>query len=376
MRSRKTGILISILYLCLLAILTATGCSRSKTPDLAAQSAESASAQGTEPASAAQSAEPASTTGESAGPSAASASPAGDDYDYSGLVIGFSQLGSESAWRLGNTASMERAAQEHGVSLMMENGMQKQENQIAAIRSFIAYQVDVIVFAPIVETGWVNVLQEAKDAGIPVIMMDRLISVKDSDLYTAYIGPDHYQEGVSAAKFLIKKAEEMDQEKIRIAEISGTEGSSPMISRYQGFHDLIDRNDRFETLDTISGDFLRSKGKECMETLLRKYPDQIDVLYSHNDAMTLGAIEVMEAHGIEPGKDIVIITVDGEQAAVDLLKEGKINCVVECSPMLGDAVMDLAQKIVSGQDFPRNTHPEEEVFTEYDDLSDLAPRGY
>ena len=291
------------------------------------------------------------------------------------LVIGFSQLGSESAWRLGNTASMEKAAQEHGFNLVVENGMQKQENQIAAIRSFIAYQVDVIVFAPIVESGWANVLQEAKEAGIPVIMMDRVISVMDSDLYTAYIGPDHYQEGVNAAKFLQKKAEEMSGP-IRIAELSGTEGSSPMISRYQGFHDLIDRDERFEVLETISGDFLRSKGKECMQTLLRKYPGQIDVLYSHNDAMTLGAIEVMEENGIEPGRDIVIISVDGEQAAVDLLKEGKINCVVECSPMLGDAVMDLAEKIVSGQEYPRISRPEEGCFTEYDDLSSLGPRGY
>ena len=297
-----------------------------------------------------------------------------------GLVIGFSQLGSESAWRLGNTASMEQAAEEYGFNLVVDNGMQKQENQIAAIRSFIAYQVDVIVFAPIVENGWTNVLQEAKEAGIPVIMMDRVINIKDSDLYDAYIGPDHYQEGVNASKFLKRKAEELQGDgasgKIRIAELSGTEGSSPMISRYQGFHDLIDRDERFEVLETISGDFLRSKGKECMETLLKKYPDQIDVLYSHNDAMTLGAIEVLEEHGIEPGKDMVIISVDGEQAAIDLLKEGKITCVVECSPMLGEAVMDLAGKIVSGKPYPRISRPEESCFTEYDDLSSIGPRGY
>ena len=167
-----------------------------------------------------------------------------------------------------------------------------------------------------------------------------------------------------------------ENDRIHIVELSGTEGSSPMISRFQGFHDLIDRDDRFEVLETVSGDFLRSKGRECMQKLLKKYPDEIDVLYSHNDAMTLGAIEVMEEEGIEPGKDIVIISVDGEQAAVDLLKEGRINCVVECSPMLGDAVMDLAQAIVSGEDYPRISRPEESCFTEYDDLSSLGPRGY
>lgn len=292
------------------------------------------------------------------------------------LVVGFSQLGSESAWRLGNTASMEEAAEKHGISLMMKNGMQKQEKQIDAIRSFIAYQVDVIVFAPIVEDGWDNVLQEARDAKIPVIMMDRVINTADSNLYDAYVGPDHYLEGVNAAKFLLKKAEEMPQETIHIVELSGTDGSSPMLRRYSGFHDLIDNNERFVTLETKSGDFLRSKGKKCMDDLIKKYGDQIDVLYSHNDAMTLGAIEVMEEMGIKPGEDIVIITVDGEQAAIDLLKKGKINCVVECSPKLGDAVMDLAEKMVNGEEYPRNTHPEESVFTEYDDLSDLSPRGY
>ena len=292
------------------------------------------------------------------------------------LVIGFSQLGSESAWRLGNTASMEQAAKDHGFSLMMKNGMQKQEKQIAAIRSFIAYQVDVIVFAPIVENGWANVLQEARDAGIPVIMMDRVINIADSDLYDAYVGPDHYMEGVNAAKFLMRKAEEMDKEKIHIVELSGTDGSSPMLRRFRGFHDLIDKDDRFETLETVSGEFRRAKGRECMEDRLSRDGGESDVLYSHNDAMTLGAIEVMEENGIKPGEDIVIITVDGEQAAIDLLKEGKINCVVECSPKLGEAVMELAEKMVNGEEYPRNTHPEESCFTEYDDLSDLAPRGY
>ena len=392
------------MVLCFLLCVMASGCSGK---------GENASKAGT-PADEGSVAET-SLTSESQGLSANNSSVSGSgkqtrdisQVDNSGLVIGFSQLGSESAWRLGNTASMEKAAEDHGFTLVVENGMQKQENQIAAIRSFIAYQVDVIVFAPIVESGWKNVLQEAKDAGIPVIMMDRVINTMDSDLYDAYIGPDHYLEGVNAAKFLMKKAEEMlsgtgdeteteaelltaagteteadieserdHSRKIRIAELSGTEGSSPMISRYNGFHDLIDRDERFEVLETVSGDFLRSKGRECMEFFLKKYPGQIDVLYSHNDAMTLGAIEVMEENGIKPGKDIVIISVDGEQEAIDRLKEGKINCVVECSPMLGEAVMDLAEKIVSGQPYPRISRPEEGCFTEYDDLSDLPPREY
>ena len=298
------------------------------------------------------------------------------DTAQASVVVGFSQLGAESSWRIANTESMENAAKEAGFGLMMENANQKQEKQIDAIRSFIAYQVDVIVFSPIVENGWDNVLNEAKKAGIPVILMDRMIETTDKSLYTAYVGADFYAEGRRAGEYLIRKADATGAAHLNIAEISGTLDSTPMRDRQRGVMDAISGDSRFTVIDSICGDFLRSKGKECMESLLRKYPDQIDVLYSHNDAMTLGAIEVMEEQGIEPGKDIVIISVDGEQAAIDLLKEGKINCVVECSPMLGDAVMDLAEKIVSGQEYPRITHPEETFFTEYDDLSDLAPRGY
>lgn len=292
------------------------------------------------------------------------------------LLIGFLQLGSESSWRIGNTLSIQKAAQEHGINLMYDNALQKQENQIAQLRSFIAYQVDLIVFSPIVEDGWDNVLTEARHAGIPVILMDRFINTADDSLYTAYIGADFYMEGVRAADYLLEKAGQMGKEAINIVEISGTEDATPTLHRYQGFHDKVDRDPRFHTLETISGDFLRSKGKECMEYLLDTYGDEIDVLYSHNDGMTLGAIDVIQSYGLVPGKDIIIITVDGEQAAIDLLKEGKINCVVECTPLLGDLVMNMAEKLKAGESIPRTTHPQEGVFTEFDDLSTLPPRGY
>ncbi|MDD3336992.1 MAG: ABC transporter substrate-binding protein [Eubacteriales bacterium] len=298
------------------------------------------------------------------------------DTENTAKLLGFSQLGSESSWRLGNTESITRAAESHGISLMLKNANQRQENQIDAIRSFIAYQVDVISFSPIVEDGWDNVLTEAKNAGIPVILVDRLIHTEDDSLYDAYVGADFYQEGVRAGEYLVQKAERMKADKLCIVEIAGTQDSTPGLQRYQGFHDVVDQDSRLITLETVSGDFLRSKGKECMRSLLEKYGDQIDVLYSHNDGMTLGAIDVLEEQGLVPGKDIIIVTVDGEQEAIDGLKAGKINCVVECTPMLGDLVMELAEKLMAGEAVPKVTHPEEQVFTEFDDLSDLAPRGY
>ena len=292
------------------------------------------------------------------------------------VLLGFSQLGWESAWRIGNSLDIQEAAERAGVQLMFENAQQKQENQIRAIRSFIAYQVDVIAFAPIVEYGWDTVLQEAKDAGIPVLLTDRFIVTEDPSLYVGYVGADFLEEGRKAGRFLIEKADREGLTDLKIVELSGTLSSSPMQQRGEGFRAAIEGDGRFEIIETMSGDFLRSKGKECMESMLNRH-EKIDVLYSHNDAMTLGAIEAIEEAGLEPGKDIIIITVDGEQAAIDLLQEGKINCVVECTPMLGDIIMELAKKLAAGEEIPRVTNPEERAFTEFDeDLMDIPPRGY
>ena len=293
------------------------------------------------------------------------------------VVVGFSQLGSESGWRIGNTASMEQAAKRWGFGLMLDNANQRQDKQIAAIRSFISYQVDVIVFSPIVETGWDNVLREARQAGIPVILTDRMVDVADDTLYTAYIGADFLAEGRRAGEFLIKKADALGAEHLNIVEITGTEDSTPMRDRQAGFMQAIAGDRRFTVLESITGDFLRSKGRECMRALLDKYGAAgIDVVYSHNDEMTLGALEVLEAEGIAPGKDIILISVDAQQEAVDALKAGRINCIVECTPDLGDSVMEMVDALTRGQQIPKSNHPVERAFSEFDDLSGIGPRGY
>ena len=293
------------------------------------------------------------------------------------VVVGFSQLGAESSWRIANTVSMEQAAKEAGYGLMMENANQKQEKQIDAIRSFIAYRVDVIVFSPIVETGWDNVLSEAKQAGIPVILMDRMIETQDDSLYKAYVGADFYAEGVRAGEYLVRKADALGAEHLRIAEICGTTDSTPMRDRHRGFMDVIGKDARFTVIDSVDGDFLQSKGEECMRELLEKYgADGIDVVYSHNDAMTLGALNVLEKTDAAATKNMIIITVDGEKAAVDALKAGKINCVVQCTPHLGPSVMKLVEEIKAGKEIPKAYYPEEGAFSDFDDLSDPAVEGF
>ena len=293
------------------------------------------------------------------------------------LVVGFSQLGAESSWRIANTASMEEAAREYGYGLMMENANQKQEKQIDAIRSFIAYRVDVIVFSPIVETGWDNVLREAKQAGIPVILMDRMIDSKDESIYTAYVGADFYAEGRRAGEYLVRKADAIGATHLRIVEICGTADSTPMRDRQRGFMDVIGQDSRFEVIDSVDGDFLRSKGEECMRQLLAKYgAGGIDVIYSHNDSMTLGVLDVIESTDDPAAKKIILITVDGEKEAVEALKAGKINCVVQCTPKLGSSVMKLVKDLKDGKTVPKIYHPEEGAFTDFDDLTDPSVEGF
>ena len=292
------------------------------------------------------------------------------------LLLGFSQIGAESAWRIGNTRDIEEQAEKYVVSLMLENANQKQENQIAAIRRFIAYKVDVIAFSPIVEDGWDNVLLEAKNAGIPVILVDRDISTEKEGLTTCLIGADFYREGVMAAEYLIRKADSLSMEHVNVVEITGTENSTPMRQRQAGFMDTIAKDPRINVLESIDGDFLKSRGAECMRQLLETYGDEIDVVFSHNDEMTLGALPEIEKAGFYPGENMIIISIDGGQKAIDVLKKGKINCVVECTPKLGKELMETALKLKAGESVDAVIHPTEQVFSDEQDPSTIEPRGY
>ena len=298
------------------------------------------------------------------------------------IIVGFSQIGAESAWRTGNTKSMKDAAEAQGVQLIYSNAEQKQENQIKAIRSFIVYRVDVIAFVPIVEDGWDNVLREAKAADIPVIVVDRKIKTSSDDLYAGYIGENAVEEGRNAARFLQKKFSGQKNRKFSIAEIRGTDYSSVEEERHQGFTEIINGSEQFSIIYSESGDFLRSRGKEIAENIITTNNGfkidgkPIDIVFCHNDAMALGMLDVLSLHHIETGKNIVFVSIDAEQEAIDALVAGRLNCVVECNPKCGPAVMELAKKLVNHEAIPRCTYVSEEVFSEFSNLSRLDPRGY
>lgn len=295
------------------------------------------------------------------------------------LIIGFSQIGTESSWRIRNTESIFEAASEKNIKILFDDAKQKQSNQLKAIRSFIVYQVDVIVFVPIVSDGWNNVLQEAKEADIPVIVIDRQIDV-DSSLYAGFLGENGYEEGRAAGKFLLQKVENMTNQKINILELSGTENSSIAIERAGGFRDIIQKDTRLNIIHSEDGDFLRSRGKEIMDKILRMNKglyfegEPIDVIFSHNDPMTLGLLESFERNGVSDYP--IIISIDAEQECIDALVNGKIDCVVECNPNLGPVLMELVEAVAAKKEIPRVTYMNESVFTEDDDFSAYIPRGY
>ncbi|MEV8531369.1 ABC transporter substrate-binding protein [Streptomyces sp. NPDC051211] len=290
------------------------------------------------------------------------------------ITMGFAQVGAESGWRTANTKSIQEAAKKAGITLKFSDAQQKQENQIKAIRTFIQQKVDVIAFSPVVESGWDTVLKEAKDAGIPVILTDRAVDTKDTSLYKTFLGSDFVKEGKSAGEWLTG-AYANEQGPVNIVELQGTTGSAPANDRKAGFADVIRADNKFKIVASQSGDFTRSKGKEVMQAFLKSQED-IDVLYAHNDDMALGAIQAIEESGKKPGTDIKVISVDGIKDAFVAMTEGKINVVVECNPMLGDQLMDLAKKVVAGENVPTRVETEEGVFPQDKAAAALPSRNY
>ncbi len=289
------------------------------------------------------------------------------------LVVGFCQVGSESAWRSANTASIREEAARRGIDLRFADAQQKQENQIRALRAFLAQKVDVIAFAPVVETGFEPVLREIREAGIPVILSDRTVRVTDENLFACFLGADFVEEGRRAARFLI----EASKGTARIVELEGTPGSAPAIDRKRGFAEEIAGHDGLRIIKSQSGDFNKAKGREVMEAILRSPEGRnLTAVYAHNDDMALGAIQALEAAGMNPGKDVLIVSIDGVRAAFDAIVAGRLNCTVECNPLLGPRIFDLAEALAAGRTVSKRVVVEEGVFTAAEAATALPGRKY
>ncbi|MEH7308194.1 ABC transporter substrate-binding protein [Neobacillus drentensis] len=288
------------------------------------------------------------------------------------IVVGFSQIGAESGWRTAETKSIkETLGNSPDFELKFSDAQQKQENQIKAIRNFIAQKVDVIALAPVVETGWESILKKARDAKIPVILLDRGIKVKDESLYTSFIGSDFILEGENAAKELINL---IGADKgANIVELQGTVGASAANDRKTGFANGLKDNPNFKIIKSQSGDFTRVKGKEVMEAFLKSDGKNIDVVYAHNDDMAIGAIQAIEEYGLKPGEDIKVVSIDGVKDAFEAAVQGKTNIIVECNPLLGPQLAQAVKDLKAGKEIPRWIKTEESVFVGKEAAEEALP---
>jgi ABC-type sugar transport system substrate-binding protein len=289
------------------------------------------------------------------------------------IVLGFSQIGAESAWRLANTESIKSAAATSNIDLRFDDADQQQENQIRAIRRFIADQVDVIAFAPVVATGWEPVLKEAQAAGIPVILTDRAVTA-DSSLYAGFLGSDFVEEGRKAARWVVANARQAPP--IHIVQLEGTPGSAPANDRKKGFEEIIARHPDFRIIRSAPADFERARGESVMTQILDSKPGRIHVLYAHNDDMALGAIRAIEAAGLKPGKDVLIISIDAVRAAFEAMIAGKLNATVECNPLMGPQLMTSVTEVVSGRTIAKRIVVDEAVFTQDNARQVIQTRKY
>lgn len=289
------------------------------------------------------------------------------DKTYPDLIVGYAQLGAESEWRAANTMSIKETAEQLGVELRFLDAQQKQENQIQAIRKLIVQRVDVIGVSPIVETGWEPVFREAKQAGIPIILVDRRAAVPE-DLYVAYLGSDFLEEGRKAARAMANLVDG----RANIVELTGTVGSAPANDRYLGFREVLREYPGMKIIASETADFTRARGREVMAGLLEKYGTEITALYAHNDDMALGAIQAIEEYGMKPGMEIKIVSVDAARGAFEAMIAGKLNVTVECNPLLGPQFFDLALKVVNGQDVPKWVPSIESIFFP-DDAAEILP---
>ena len=289
------------------------------------------------------------------------------------ITVGFSQVGAESDWRTANSESMKSTfSTENGYNLIFDDAQQKQENQIAAIRNFIQQEVDYIVLAPVTESGWDTVLQEAKDAEIPVIIVDRMVNVSDDSLYTAWVGSNFKLEGQKACEWLKQYAAAKNMSEVNIVDIQGTIGASAQIGRSAALEEAAAANG-WNLLEQQTGEFTQAKGQEVMESLLKQY-DNINVVYCENDNEAFGAIEAIKAAGktVGPDGDILVMSFDTTKQGITDTLSGDIIVNTECNPLHGPRVEQIIKQLQAGETPEKQAYVEEGIYAHGSDVASVS----
>ena len=291
------------------------------------------------------------------------------------LVLGFSPVVSWGGWSGANADSVRDAARDANMDVLMEDTHYRQENQVATLRSFIRQRVDVIVFAPVVESGWELVLREIRSAGIPVILMDRHIEVNDTSLYVSHVGSDFIEEGRRAGRWLLEHTRDEPGE-ITILELRGSEGAAPSNDRKLGFAQIIGGNRRYRVVESKSADFFRARARAITANYLAGEGHRVRVIFAHNDGMALGGIDAVEAAGLKPGSDVLVIAIEGSREGLEAIVAGKLNASVECNPLVGPQLIAVASDAAAGKQVPRRVVTQETVFTRENAEAELPKRAY
>lgn len=293
------------------------------------------------------------------------------------ITVGFSQVGAESDWRTANSESMKSTfTKDNGYELIFDDAQQKQENQISAIRNFIQQDVDYIVLAPVTETGWDAVLGEAKQAGIPVIIVDRMVDVKDDSLYTAWVGSNFELEGKKAAAYLDAYMKAKNMKDMKLVNIQGTIGASAQIGRTKGLDDAVAANG-WKLLDKTTGEFTQAKGQEVMQSFLKKYKKDINVVYCENDNEAFGAIDAIKAAGYEVGadKDMMVFSFDSTKEGLKKVQSGEITLNTECNPLHGPRVEAIIKQLENKETPEKKAYVDEEMFAHDDTVKSVTVDG-
>ena len=357
MKKRFLGVLLSVAMVA--AVLA--GCGSSGAKETAAPAGSE-----TEAASEAASGESEAASGETEA--------AGNTGDV--ITVGFSQVGAESDWRTANSESMKSTfSTENGYNLIFDDAQQKQENQIAAIRNFIQQEVDYIVLAPVTESGWDTVLQEAKDAEIPVIIVDRMVNVSDDSLYTAWVGSNFKLEGQKACEWLKQYAAAKNMSEVNIVDIQGTIGASAQIGRTEALNEAVEANG-WNLLAQQTGEFTQAKGQEVMESMLKQY-DNINVVYCENDNEAFGAIEAIKAAGktVGPDGDILVMSFDTTKQGITDTLSGDIIVNTECNPLHGPRVEQIIKQLQAGETPEKQAYVEEGIYAHGSDVASVSIDG-
>ena len=357
MKKRFLGVLLSVAMVA--AVLA--GCGSSGAKETAAPAGSE-----TEAASEAASGETEAASGETEA--------AGNTGDV--ITVGFSQVGAESDWRTANSESMKSTfSTENGYNLIFDDAQQKQENQIAAIRNFIQQEVDYIVLAPVTESGWDTVLQEAKDAEIPVIIVDRMVNVSDDSLYTAWVGSNFKLEGQKACEWLKQYAAAKNMSEVNIVDIQGTIGASAQIGRTEALNEAVEANG-WNLLAQQTGEFTQAKGQEVMESMLKQY-DNINVVYCENDNEAFGAIEAIKAAGktVGPDGDILVMSFDTTKQGITDTLSGDIIVNTECNPLHGPRVEQIIKQLQAGETPEKQAYVEEGIYAHGSDVASVSIDG-